>query len=195
MNMKKKLSLCVRAFFSLIHITFVKILNIGALHASPVQDFALTVRIFPHDGGKIYLARHIHAKRGAVIEAEGGQIEIGEGCFFNNGCMIVSKESIKIGAYTCFGPNVLVYDHDHRTDTDKSIHDSGYKTAPVVIGRNVWIGANSVILRGTVIGDNCVIGAGSVIKGKYAPNSVIIQKRATEVTSRRGAKVNNTLAL
>jgi acetyltransferase-like isoleucine patch superfamily enzyme len=33
-----------------------------------------------------------------------------------------------------------------------------YVCAPVVIGSNVWIGANCVILRGTRIGDNCVIG-------------------------------------
>lgn len=187
--MKKKLSLIVRACLSLVHIAFVKIFNISTLHASPVQDFALTTRIFPHEGGRIYLAKHIHAKRNTVFEAEGGTLEIGEGCFFNNGSMLVAHESIKIGAYTCFGPNVLVYDHDHRTDTDKSIHDSGYKTESVTIGKNVWIGANSVILRGTVIGDNCVIGAGSVIKGKYDADSVIIQKRAAEVTSRRGAKV------
>ena len=41
-----------------------------------------------------------------------------------------------------------------------------YKTAPVEIGNNVWIGANCVILRGTKIGDNCVVAAGSVIKGR-----------------------------
>ena len=56
-----------------------------------------------------------------------------------------------------------------------------FKTSPVIIGNNVWIGANTVILRGTEIGDNCVIGAGCVIKGKYGANSVIVQKR-TETT-------------
>ena len=183
--MKKKLSLCIRAFFSLIHITFAKITNISGLYASPVQDFALSVRIFPHDGGRIRLEKHIHARRNVVIEAEGGFVSIGEGCFFNNGCMIVSHESITIGNYTCLGPNVLVYDHDHRTDTAENIHDSGYKTDSVVMGKNVWIGANSVILRGTVIGDGCVIGAGSVIKGKYEAGSVVVQKRSDEITRKR----------
>lgn len=185
MIMKKRLSLIVRACFSLVHIAIVKILNIGSLSASPVQDFALTTRIFPHDGGEIRLAKHIHAKRNTVFEAEGGILEVGEGCFFNNGCMMVAHDSIKIGDYTCFGPNVLVYDHDHRIDSGVNLHDSGYKTAPVVIGKNVWIGANSVILRGAYIGDNCVIGAGSVVKGEYAAGSVVIQKRAEEVTRKR----------
>lgn len=35
----------------------------------------------------------------------------------------------------------------------------------VVIGRNVFVGTGSIILKGTVIGDNTVIGAGSVVSG------------------------------
>lgn len=56
-----------------------------------------------------------------------------------------------------------------------------YKTAPIRIGNNVWIGANCVILRGTVIGDNSVVGAGTVLKGIYPPDSLIVQKRETQV--------------
>ena len=59
-----------------------------------------------------------------------------------------------------------------------------FKTAPVVIGSNVWIGANTVILRGTVIGDNCVIGAGCVVRGEIPANSVVTQKRETELRIR-----------
>ena len=59
-----------------------------------------------------------------------------------------------------------------------------YKTAPVEIGNNVWIGANCVILRGTKIGDNCVVAAGSVIKGEFPANTLIYQKRDTEVKTR-----------
>ena len=35
--------------------------------------------------------------------------------------------------------------------------------APVVIGRNVWLGANVTVLPGVTIGDDSVIGAGSVV--------------------------------
>lgn len=182
--MKKKLSLFIRAFFSLIHIAFVKLLNLKGFKSAMQQDFSFTTSLRPHDGGVITLSKHIHTRRNVVFEAEGGMIEIGEGCFFNNGCMIVSHESIKIGEYTCFGPNVLVYDHDHKIDASVPLHDSGYKTAPIVIGKNVWIGGNSVILRGTVIGDNCVIGAGSVIKGIYEEGSIVVQKRGEEIRTR-----------
>ncbi|MGN0106801.1 MAG: acyltransferase, partial [Hominilimicola sp.] len=118
------------------------------------------------------------------FEDDGGMIEIGEGCFFNNGCMVVSKEHIRIGKNTSFGPNVLVYDHDHNIYSSEDIHDSGYVTDSVIIGDNVWIGGSSVILRGSVIGDGCVIGAGSVIKGTYPPDTVITQRRIDEIRER-----------
>lgn len=91
------------------------------------------------------------------------------------------KERITIGNRAAFGPNVLIYDHDHDISSAESIHDSGYKTSPVVIGDDVWIGANTVILRGTVIGRDCVVGAGSVLKGVYPAGSVIVQKRTENI--------------
>ncbi|MBQ8301882.1 MAG: acyltransferase [Clostridia bacterium] len=102
--------------------------------------------------------------------------------------MVVSKESIKIGKYTSFGPNVLIYDHDHNIHSGEDIHDSGFVTDGVTIGDNVWIGANTVILRGSVLGDGCVVGAGSVIKGTYPPDSVIIQKRTENITVKKRGK-------
>ena len=43
----------------------------------------------------------------------------------------------------------------------------------VNIGKNCFIGCNSIILKGTVLGDGCVVGAGAVVAGKYGDNSVI----------------------
>ncbi|MCH5210665.1 MAG: acyltransferase [Oscillospiraceae bacterium] len=168
----------MRSVLSLLRIAFIKIFNIRAFSSSAFEDFSLSTRIFVFDKGQMRLKRRIHTRSNVVFEADGGVLEIGEGCFFNNGCMVVAKEHVKIGNYTSFGPNVLVYDHDHRIDSDALIHDSGFDTAPVVIGDNVWIGANTVILRGTVLGNGCVVGAGSVVKGTYPPDTVIIQKRS-----------------
>lgn len=50
---------------------------------------------------------------------------------------------------------------------------SHIRTKPIEIGKDCFIGANSIILKGTVIGDGCVIGAGSVVCGKFEPNTVI----------------------
>ena len=85
------------------------------------------------------------------------------------------REAISIGDNTEFGPNVCIYDHDH--DYKNGLNNELYKTSPVKIGKNCWIGAGVIILRGTVIGDNSVIAAGSIVKDVVPSNSLFYNKR------------------
>lgn len=106
-----------------------------------------------------------------------GEIIIGDNCFFNNNCMIVSHKRITIGNGCSFGPNVMVYDHDHDFRAENGLKSNKFKTTEISIGNNVWIGANSVILRGTVIEDNCVIAAGSIVKGHIKSGHILITEK------------------
>ena len=45
---------------------------------------------------------------------------------------------------------------------------------PIVIGSNVFIGINSILMPGVTIGDNCVIGAGSVVTRDIPANTVAL---------------------
>lgn len=45
--------------------------------------------------------------------------------------------------------------------------------APIRLGKNVWVGSNSTILRGVTIGDNAIIAAGSVVTKDVAVDSVV----------------------
>lgn len=94
----------------------------------------------------------------------------------NSGCIITSCERISIGNGCAFGTNVSIYDHDHTYVKNGNQPWDKTKTAPIIIGNNVWIGCNVIILRGSIIGDNCVVAAGSIIKGIYAPSTLIYQK-------------------
>lgn len=95
--------------------------------------------------------------------------------------MLVSHESVTIGDDVEFGPGVLIYDHDHDFRMPGGLAEQKYKTAPIKIGNNVWIGANSVILRGTTIGNNCVVAAGTILHGEYPDDSLIFQEKTTRV--------------
>ncbi len=53
----------------------------------------------------------------------------------------------------------------------------------VMIGNNVWIGLNAVIIKGTQIGDNCIVSAGSVVKGIFLSNCIITGNPAKVVKS------------
>lgn len=55
------------------------------------------------------------------------------------------------------------------------------KKGNIIIGKNVFIGACSFILPGTIIENNCIIGAGSVVRGRIPSGSIAIGNPAKVV--------------
>ena len=114
-------------------------------------------------------------QRTIIIAKRGGKIKIGENVGIS-GTTIYAWNSIEIGANTLIGANCKILDSDlHPIDAGdrmKSDYADFVNTAPVVIGKNCFIGCNTLILKGVNIGDNSVIGAGSVVT-KSIPANVI----------------------
>lgn len=101
-------------------------------------------------------------------------IEIGDNVGAS-GVTIYARDSIKIGSNTRIGGNSKILDNDfHPVDPEMRLHASNenMKVRPIVIGENVFIGCNCLILKGTEIGDNTTIGAGSVVTGKIPANCI-----------------------
>ena len=46
------------------------------------------------------------------------------------------------------------------------------KFGKIIVGNNVFIGVNTIILPGVEIGDNCIIGAGAVVTKSIPANQV-----------------------
>lgn len=131
---------------------------------------------------KIQIGNKCGIRPNSELSATNAVISLGDNCFINRNCMIVAHESISIGDGTTVGPGTYIYDHDHDGN-------GGYTTAPVTIGKNVWIGAGCIILKGVSLGDGSVIGAGSVITKRVPPNAVVIQKRTNCVKGIEGEEV------
>lgn len=93
-------------------------------------------------------------------------IEIGKNSGFS-GTVIAAFKSIKIGDNVKCGANTLITDSDWHADDPRSGNDK-----EVIIGNNVWLGVNSVVLKGVKIGNNTLIGANSVVT-KDIPANVI----------------------
>jgi len=98
------------------------------------------------------------------------EIKIGNNSGFS-GTVIAAAGNIKIGSNVLCGANTTITDYDwHGIDPDK--RNKSAEPKPVVIEDNVWLGLNSVVLKGVIIGKNSVIGANSVVT-KNIPANVI----------------------
>jgi acetyltransferase-like isoleucine patch superfamily enzyme len=133
-------------------------------------------------GDHVRLLAHLRSNRvglsGPVIlhTWEGGHIEIGNHTGASS-VVISSRSSVKIGKHCNIGGNVRIFDHDfHALDWEVRRGPRGCDdcaTKPIVIGDDVFIGANSIILKGVTIGDRAVIGAGSVVTRDVPEDSVV----------------------
>ncbi|EHV5554891.1 hypothetical protein K0W35_001519 [Vibrio parahaemolyticus] len=110
------------------------------------------------------------------IEARGEEstIEIGRNVMINNGSAVIAdKSSIHIGDETLIGPGFMCLGSNfHPLSPDKR-KTSDYTCKPIIIGRNVFIGANVTILQGVEIGDDSVIGAGCLISQNVEKNKIV----------------------
>ena len=94
------------------------------------------------------------------------RIVIGNGCGFS-GTRIRCAKSVVLGNNVRCGANTYIADTDAHTDDPRA-----GRNREVVIGDNVWLGMNVVVLKGVHIGENSVIGANSVVT-KDIPENVV----------------------
>lgn len=77
---------------------------------------------------------------------------------------MTALESVRIGERCSLANNVVIVDHDHAFGGV-----SAFDSAEVVLGDDVWVGANAVILKGVRVADHCVIAAGAVVTKDVQP--------------------------
>lgn len=124
-----------------------------------------------------------------------GTIEVGSACELNQGVELNPfGGSIALGERVWLGPYVVIYGHGGVAIGDSTlismhctilssnhaippmgalIRHAADELLPTKIGRDVWIGANAVILGGVTVGDGAVIAAGAVVTASVAPGTVV----------------------
>lgn len=119
---------------------------------------------------------------------EGGRIEIGDHTGASS-VIISSRSGVRIGKHCNIGGNVRIFDHDfHVLDAEVRRGPRGCDdcaTKPITIGDDVFIGAQSIILKGVTIGDRAVIGAGSVVTKDVPADSIAAGNPAVVVKRQR----------
>ena len=165
-----------RVLVSLPKVLWLKLRYAGKCSVPLIQAFGHHTEVKIKDGTARFGKEQI-TRGNAVFRVEGGELIIGDKCFFNQNVSITCKKKIVIGDRCQIANNVVIVDHDHAG----SENWGSYVETPVTIGNDVWIGANVVIMRGTIIGDKAVIGAGSIVKGDVPAGKVFYQKRETMI--------------
>lgn len=100
----------------------------------------------------------------------GKNIRVGNDVFINACCHFQDHGGVVLGDGCQIGHNVVfaTLNHGLTPATRKNTYP-----APIVLGKNVWVGSNATILQGVTIGDNAVIGAGAVVNWDVAANTVV----------------------
>lgn len=109
-----------------------------------------------------------------IVKIGGGNIFLGKNAQVNAGCFFLCMDNIHIGDNSAIAYNVSFltsanpnYPYNRLSELYKPLH------APITIGRDCWVGANSIILPGITIGDNVVVAAGSVVT-RNVPSNVMV---------------------
>lgn len=100
----------------------------------------------------------------------GNNITLGKNVFINSGCRFQDQGGITVGDGALIGHNVVLATLNHGFIPEE--RGTTYP-APIVIGKNVWIGANATILPGVTIGDNAIIAAGATVTRDVSANTVV----------------------
>lgn len=107
----------------------------------------------------------------AITLEDGAKLEIDDGTYIGAKAHIRVGKSLKIGKNVAISWNVTIMDSDfHAYEIDGKRQNN---TKEVIIGDNVWIGNNVIILKGVTIGNNAIVAAGSVVTKDVEPFTAI----------------------
>ncbi|MEX5270578.1 acyltransferase [Kocuria sabuli] len=141
-------------------------------------------------GGNVQLGSNVRMGRGAVVSAP-HRLTIGDNV--SVGPHSIVQVDGEIGDWVLIGMHVqIVGRNDHAIDEvgvpirmATRVADRAAEPSDAVhIGKDVWIGASSVILSGVRIGTGSIIGAGSVVTKDIPDFSIAVGSPARVVGQR-----------
>jgi len=139
----------------------------------------------PSRRGRIVLGERARIGRGVLLHPYGGAIVLGRNVFVGPYAVIYGHGGVEIGDQTLISMHCCIVSSNHAVPPPGvDIRSQPDVLRPTRIGRDVWLGAGSIVLGGATIGDGCVIGAGAVVSGVLPPNSIALGVPARVVRQR-----------
>lgn len=124
----------------------------------------------------MHINNQVEIGYGNIISVASGAKLIFGRLFTGMNVNIICNSEIYLGNYVMLGRNVCIYDSDYH-----SIFNENYikknEDRKVEIGDNCWIGANSIVLKGSTISNGAIISAAAVVSGKVCGNHVYVSQK------------------
>lgn len=166
----------VSLLFGILKILLFKLFNFSKISFKSIPKVNSSIKLAMKKETKLIIGKNFRTRNNVSFRIYNeGKVEIGDNCFFNDGCSINCQQGIRLGNNLICGQNVMFFDHDHDYKNDIN----NFVREDIVIGDNVWIGGNSIILKGVTIGNNVVIGAGTIVNKDIPDNSLVYQEKKT----------------
>ena len=148
-------------------------------------------------GENVTFGSEVHLGPLVQVNASGGmgeRIVFGNDVHVNSNAMISADLGgvIEIGNDVLVGPNVVMRASNHEfADPDTPIRLQGHRPGRIVVGDDVWIGANAVLLPGVTVGRGAVVAAGAVVTRDVEPLAIVGGVPAKRIGTRGDAATPN----
>ncbi|WP_394200404.1 acyltransferase [Shewanella waksmanii] len=144
---------------------------------------APNVNLFAEPGRDILIGNRCMIAADSFLH---GPIELGDEVAINHGCSLDGgKGKIKIGAKTRIANNVTIYAFNHGMSPELAIYQQNVTSKGIVIGEDVWIGAQAGIVDGVTIGNGAVIGMGAIVTKDVEDYAIVAGNPAKVIGDRR----------
>lgn len=120
------------------------------------------------------------------IYKPGPSILVGDGCFLGQGCEFNVCGKVSLGRNCLIAAGSRFIDHDHDISGLGPLPKREGPCVPIAVGDDVWVGANSVVLKGVEIGRGAVVAAGAVVTKNIPPNEIWGGVPAKKIGERTG---------
>ncbi len=127
-----------------------------------------------HVEGQIEIAAKCELNQGVELNPWGGSIRLARRVWLGPYVVIYGHGGVEIGESTLVAMHCTVLSSNHAIPAMGTlIRDVADDLRPTKLGRDVWIGANAVILGGVTIGDGAVVAAGAVVTNNVEAGAVV----------------------
>lgn len=159
-------------FQTQINILFLRFLGVGIgdnLIMNGVPEFTWYNRVLL--GNNVKLEKNIYFKYVGFWENK-KSICIGDNSFIGRGVEFNISNSITIGDNCLIASGCKFIDHDHGLKLGGLMRLQRGSEQEIILGDDVWLGVNVVVLKGVTISDGVVIGSGSVVTKNIPSNEI-----------------------